>query len=124
MDVADLVAGYKHILRTIYSPAEYYQRVLDSLGRVSQDLPEPPSDNWFTNLINLGRTLFTLGIQDRERRDFWRFLGLTFLRHRPRLAEAIVLAGLGYHFRKVTEKLLRTKAVPEAPLDVAPKIAA
>ena len=124
MDIADIVAGYKHILRTIYSPAEYYQRVMDSLGRVSQDLPELPSDNWFTNLINMGRTLFTLGIQDRKRSDFWRFLGLTFLRHRQRLPEAVVFAGLGYHFRKITEKLLRPKAVPQAPLEVAPKIAA
>jgi hypothetical protein len=115
MGVADLVAGYKHILQTIYSPAEYYPRVLDSMGRVSQDMPEPPSGNWFRNLISLGRTLFTLGIQDRERRDFWKFLGLTFLRHRHRLLEAVIMAGLGYHFRRITEQLLGTKVV-QAPV--------
>jgi radical SAM superfamily enzyme YgiQ (UPF0313 family) len=124
MDVADLVAGYKHILRTIYSPAEYYQRVLDSLGRVSQDMPEPPGGHWLTNLIGLGRTLFTLGIQDRARREFWRFLRVILLRYRHRLPEAVVLASLGYHFRKITEKLLRTQSVPQAPLKLAPKIAA
>jgi len=94
------------------------------MGRVSQDMPEPPSDNWFRNLISLGRTLFTLGIQDRERRHFWKFLGLTFLRHRQRLLEAVILAGLGYHFRRITEKLLATKAVPQGALEVTQKIAA
>jgi radical SAM superfamily enzyme YgiQ (UPF0313 family) len=124
MDVGDLVAGYKHILQTIYSPAEYYRRTLDCLGRVTQDTPEPASDNWFTDLINLGRALFTLGVQDRERRHFWKFLGRAFLHHPQQLPQAIALAGLGYHFRKITEKLLRAKAAPQAPLKVDSKIAA
>jgi len=124
MDLASLVAGYKHILRTIYSPAEYYQRALDSLGRVRQDTPEAASGDWLTDLTNVGRTLFKLGIQDRARGDFWRFLGHTLLRHRQKLPQAIALAGLGYHFRKITESLLGTKASPRVPLEVAPKIAA
>src|SRR5947209_5990728 len=37
MDTARLVEGYKRILRTIYSPAEYYQRALDCLSRLVQD---------------------------------------------------------------------------------------
>jgi hypothetical protein len=94
------------------------------MGRVSQDMPEPPSDNWFSNLISLGRTLFTLGIQDREHRDFWKFLGLTFLRHRQRLLEAVTLAALGYHFRRITEKILSTQAVPQRALKVTQKVAA
>src|SRR5262249_55379881 len=124
MDVEDLVAGYKQILRTTYSPAESYQRAWDCLVRVKQDTPEPDGDNWFTNLINLGRPLFTLGTKDRARRHFWKFLGRTFLSHRDRLLDAIALAGMGYHFRIITEELLRTKAEPNLPLEVVTQIAA
>src|SRR5438270_3589339 len=41
MDAARLVEGYKTILRTIYSPAEYYQRALDSLSRLTNDNTTP-----------------------------------------------------------------------------------
>jgi hypothetical protein len=119
MDRASLVAGYKHVLRTIYRPAEYYQRVLDSLERVRQDTPEPAGDDWLTDLISVGRTLFRLGIQDWARGDFWRFLGQTLVRHRRQLPEAIGLAGLGYHFRKITERLSGTTAKPHVPLEGA-----
>jgi radical SAM superfamily enzyme YgiQ (UPF0313 family) len=124
MDAARLVQGYKHILKTIYSPREYYQRALNCLGRVTQDTPEPQGENWFKNLIHLGRTLVTLGIKDRYRRHFWQFLGSTLRRHPERLPEAIVLAALGYHFRQITEELLRTSADSSklsAPLEAAPK---
>jgi radical SAM superfamily enzyme YgiQ (UPF0313 family) len=112
MDAARLIAGYQDILRTIYSPAEFYQRALDSLGRVIQETPEPPAENWFKTLVTLGRTLFTLGVRDQERGPFWRFLGRTILRHPHKVPDAIVLAALGYHFRKITEELLATR--PEA----------
>ena len=40
MDAARLVEGYKSIMRTIYSPGEYYQRALDCLERVVSGAPE------------------------------------------------------------------------------------
>src|SRR5205085_2863548 len=36
MDASRLIEGYKRILRTIYSPSEYYRRALDCLARVVQ----------------------------------------------------------------------------------------
>jgi radical SAM superfamily enzyme YgiQ (UPF0313 family) len=114
MDAARLVEGYQHILRTIYSPAEFYQRALDSLGRVPQEAPEPTGDHWFKVLVNLGRTLCTLGIRDQERGPFWRFLGRTLLRHPHKLPDAVILACLGYHFRKITEELLAAPPAPRA----------
>src|SRR5438045_8767844 len=37
MDPALLIRGYQSIMRTIYSPREYYQRVLDSMMRKTHD---------------------------------------------------------------------------------------
>jgi radical SAM superfamily enzyme YgiQ (UPF0313 family) len=124
MDVADLVAGYQLILRTIYSPSEYYERALNCLNRVKQETSEPDGDGWLTTLISLGRTLYTLGIKDRARGHFWRFLGRTMFQHRQRLPEALALAALGYHFRLITEQRGRTQARPNLPLSTATKIAA
>jgi radical SAM superfamily enzyme YgiQ (UPF0313 family) len=110
MDTAQLVEGYKQILKTIYSPDEYYQRARACLSRVTQDTPEPQGDNWFLNLISLVRTLCTLGVFDRERGQFWKFLSRILVRQPRRLPEAVVLASLGYHYRKITEDLLRVPA--------------
>jgi hypothetical protein len=123
MDAAKLVEGYKQILKTIYSPDEYYQRARACLSRVTQDSPEPQGGNWFLNLISLGRTLCTLGVFDRERGQFWKFLSCILVRQPRRLPEAVVLASLGYHYRKITEDLLRAPADRNA-LPVAREAAA
>src|SRR5436189_5206300 len=41
MDPQLLIQGYQTIMRTIYSPHEYYQRALDSMRRTTQQLSEP-----------------------------------------------------------------------------------
>src|SRR5258708_14647912 len=41
MDPALLIQGYQTIMRTIYSPREYYQRALDSMKRTAQQFSEP-----------------------------------------------------------------------------------
>ncbi len=44
-----------------------------------------------------------LGVLDCERREFWRFLTQTLLKHRNKLAESLRLAAMGYHFRKLSD---------------------
>src|SRR5438552_14261859 len=41
MDPQLLIEGYQTIMRTIYSPREYYQRALDSMRRTAQESTEP-----------------------------------------------------------------------------------
>jgi radical SAM superfamily enzyme YgiQ (UPF0313 family) len=106
MDAAEVVAGYKHILQTIYKPAEFYQRASESLDRAKQESPEPQGKNLLLNLLSLGKMVFTLGIRDCERVHFWRFLSRTLFRQPKRVLDAIVLASLGYHYRRITEDLL------------------
>jgi hypothetical protein len=53
-----------------------------------------------------------LGLRDRDRGEFWRFLGHVLRRHRGRFPQAIVLAAMGYHFRKLTQEVLEQTAVP------------
>lgn len=103
MDPARLVEGYKSIMRTIYNSSEYYQRVLDSLKRTTQGLCEPTSFNLITGLAAFTRITVKLGVLDRERKEFWRFLSQTMVKHRDRFADSLRLAAMGYHFRKLSE---------------------
>src|SRR5262249_1278047 len=73
-DPALLIRGYQTIMRTIYGPREYYQRVLDSLRRTTQPhLSKPHVYGPIAGLTALMRILVKLGIIDRERKEFWRF---------------------------------------------------
>jgi radical SAM superfamily enzyme YgiQ (UPF0313 family) len=103
MDAARLIAGYQAIVRTIYSPREYYQRALNSLERVLVESIEPRHAGRFSDLLTLTRVVLSLGVRDHARGEFWRYLRCALIRHRAKFAEAVRLAALGYHFRKLTE---------------------
>jgi radical SAM superfamily enzyme YgiQ (UPF0313 family) len=103
MDPAFLVQGYQTIMRTIYSPREYYERVLDSLRRTAEQLSETNHYSLVRGFMSLTRILFKLGIIDRERKEFWRFFTHALFKHRKRIADSLRLAAVGYHFRKLSE---------------------
>jgi radical SAM superfamily enzyme YgiQ (UPF0313 family) len=102
MDAGRLVEGYKSVLKSIYSAGEYYQRALDSLERVASGVPNPSSTTVVQDLVALVRVLSTLGVLDRQRVEFWRYLRRVLTDHREKLPHAMVLAAMGYHFRKLT----------------------
>jgi len=103
MDATRLVEGYKQVLQTIYSSREYYDRALKCLARVVQSGPEPRHSTFRGDLSALVRIFMRLGVLDSERREFWRFIRSTISHHREQFADAIRLAAMGYHFRKLTE---------------------
>ena len=104
MDAGRLVEGYKSILRTIYSPHEYYQRSLDCMERVVNVVTEPRRGDFTGDAAALGRVLLQLGVRDEARGEFWRYMYRAVVEHREKFAVAVMLAALGYHFRKVTEE--------------------
>ena len=108
MDSARLVEGYKSILRSIYDTREYYDRALECLKRVSQPGPKSQRRNSFIRDVSaLARITLKLGVRDRERLEFWRFMTQTLAHHRGAFADSMRLAAMGYHFRKLTEAYCR-----------------
>ncbi|MFY9555909.1 MAG: radical SAM protein [Blastocatellia bacterium] len=104
MDSSRLVEGYKSILRTIYDAREYYDRALECLKRVSQPGPKSQRRNSLIKDVSaLARITLKLGVRDRERLEFWRFMTQTLAHHRGAFADSMRLAAMGYHFRKLTE---------------------
>jgi radical SAM superfamily enzyme YgiQ (UPF0313 family) len=103
MDPARLIAGYQSIMRTIYSPKEYYQRALDSLKRTSVPSWDPKQFHLVRDVASFVRLTLKLGVLDRERREFWRFFATAIAKHRAQFADSMRLAAMGYHFRKLNE---------------------
>ncbi|MCU1266820.1 MAG: Fe-S oxidoreductase [Acidobacteria bacterium] len=105
MDAGVLIEGYKSIIRNIYSPREYYERSLNSLGRVIRD--DAPrigaSGTKREDIIAFLHIIFALGVRDKSRGEFWRFMGRVVSEHRDKVEDGLMLAALGYHFRKLSE---------------------
>ncbi len=105
MDAARLVEGYKSILRTIYRPAEYYQRTLDCLAHLNRDgAPKLWAKVSLNDIATLVRIALRLGVRDRARSEFWRYMKCVLADHRDKFPQGIALAAMGYHFRKLTEQ--------------------
>ena len=101
MDLDTLREGYKRIMRHIYSPKHYYQRVKTFLGEYKLPKIKAPPD--FEYILAFFRSIFHLGIVDKARVHYWKLL-LWTLFHRPGLLPlAIALAIYGFHFRKICE---------------------
>ncbi len=103
MDARRLVDGYKMIMRTLYSPGEYYERVLSSLTRVRRYRPAPRRLSPAGELAALTRVVVRLGMRGQGRREFWRFMKRVLVSHRQDLPNAVMLAAMGHHFRRLTE---------------------
>ena len=104
MDAQVLVEGYKTILRNIYSPVEYYERALNSLKRLNTEGVPPSRSATVYDFASLVRIILKLGLLDSRRRDFWGFFRRARSERRELFVEAMSLAAMGYHFRKVTEQ--------------------
>lgn len=103
MPYETLIDGYKELVKTIYSPNYYYNRVSRFL---KSHIPVYNKANRFSwsYLKAFVKSIFVLGIFGQERFYYW---GLFFktLFTRPRLLPlAITFAIYGYHFRKVFER--------------------
>jgi radical SAM superfamily enzyme YgiQ (UPF0313 family) len=103
MDPAVLIQGYQTIMRTIYSPREYYQRALESMERTDHQAVEPQQYNVISGFTALVRVLVKLGLFDDKRMEFWRFISQSLINDKTRIAESFRLAAMGYHFRKLNQ---------------------
>ena len=106
MDYDLLISGYKKVLRTLYSPKHYYERVRTFLREYI-----PPKKKLFhfrcNYIVAFIRSTIVLGIIGKERFHYWRLLLWTVLTRPRLLPQAVTLSIYGFHFRKVFEKQLR-----------------
>ncbi len=101
MDLDTFREGYKSILRHIYSPENYYQRI-KTLFR-EYKAPKIKTKLKLLHIQALFRSIYHLGILGRERTQFWNLLLWTCFHRRELFPMAVTFAIYGYHFRKVSE---------------------
>jgi radical SAM superfamily enzyme YgiQ (UPF0313 family) len=103
MNHETLISGYKHILKTIYAPKQYYARVKRFLINY-QPGQRSTFHFQFNKLSALYKSIIVLGFIGKERFHYWK-LFFWSLFTRPRLfPQAITLAIYGFHFRKFIEQ--------------------
>jgi radical SAM superfamily enzyme YgiQ (UPF0313 family) len=103
MKMEALREGYRSILKHIYAPGPYYQRIRTLLREYKR--PQfSVSLNW-RYLLAFAHSSLRLGVIGRERFQYWRLLIWTFF-HRPTLLPtAVTLSIYGHHFRKCCKAL-------------------
>ena len=106
MGYETLISGYKHILSTIYSPKQYYERV-KVLLKEYRPRRQRQIRLEFYHITALFKSIWLLGIKEKGRRYFWRLLVSTLMKRPRSLHLSITLAVYGFHFRKIVEKYTR-----------------
>ncbi|MCZ2845988.1 MAG: DUF4070 domain-containing protein, partial [Candidatus Bathyarchaeota archaeon] len=107
MDRETLIRGYKRILRTIYSPKYYYERVRTFL----KEYPLPKRIGevrvYKYHLDAFFRSIWELGIKGKERFYYWKLFFWCLLKRPYSFPLAITLSIHGLHFRKVFNQFLK-----------------
>lgn len=102
MNTETLLAGYRNLVRHIYSPRQYYARVKQFM-REYKPLQHKRFHLKPVHIKATVKSVVLLGIIGRERLYYWRLL-VWSLFHRPSLIPmAIMFSIYGFHFRKVFE---------------------
>jgi radical SAM superfamily enzyme YgiQ (UPF0313 family) len=102
MDPEALLAGYRKVIASIYSPTEYFERAQAMLSRLGAT--EKPRLA-LSDYLALCRSFIRQGIFARYRVVYWRFLGKAFLRTPGHLGLAVTLAIMGHHFFTLNRRL-------------------
>ncbi len=101
MNVEVLRRGYEAVVRSLYSPKNYYARVRTVLREYKPSKITVPID--FQHVLALLRSILRLGVVGKERLEYWKLFFWTLFR-RPRLFPlAITFTIYGYHFRQVID---------------------
>ena len=103
MGIDALLTGYRNILKSIYSPKQYYARVKLFLRdyRPTQARVFRFQSNYVKALL---KSMVVLGVVGKERFQYWK-LFFWSLFTRPRLFRlAITFSIYGFHFRKLFEQ--------------------
>ena len=100
-----LIIGYKKVLKTLYSPKYFYERVRTFLRNYNP--PKKTTNAFWLRLNYLGaffRSVVVLGVIGKERVQYWKLLFWTMFTRPHLIPQAITFAIYGYHFRKTFEK--------------------
>jgi len=106
MDPQRLVEGYRSILRRIYQPQAYYERVCRFLEEYR---PVHHRSRRASDYRAFFRSVLKQGVLGKARGSYWKFLFEAATRYRHTFDVAMTLAIMGYHFQTLTEAVCETE---------------
>lgn len=102
MDLKLLQNGYQYILKELYSPKQFYQRVRKFLSEY-----QPPiltvRIEWH-EITAFFRSMYWLGIRGHERKEYWRLFFWALFKQPKKFPLAITFSIYGFHFWRVFEQ--------------------
>ena len=104
MDREFLRSNYKALVKSLYEPKNYYDRVKNFLAEYKEPKEKPPLTK--DVILAVIRCFFWLGAIRKGRLHFWRVFIWVALHKRESLQNFLGLAILGYHFRKIHDDFL------------------
>ncbi len=103
LDREFLIDGYRKLMQELYEPRCYYQRIRTFL---EHNRPSGPRLRiaW-SDVQAFVKSWWLLGVWYRGRRAYWQLCLSTLLRRPRRFPQAVALAIIGHHFRRVARSL-------------------
>jgi radical SAM superfamily enzyme YgiQ (UPF0313 family) len=98
-----LQSGYRELVKKLYEPRNYYQRIRTFLKSHRPTGPRLRLSR--ADIVAFLKSFWVLGVWHRGRVGYWRLFWGTLIRHPRQFPHAIELAILGYHFRRVANSL-------------------
>jgi radical SAM superfamily enzyme YgiQ (UPF0313 family) len=116
MNPQKLLEGYRSILRRIYNPEAYYERVRRFLNQYH---PRHYAPRNLSDYLALMRSILKQGVLGEARASYWKFFVEAATRYRHVFDTAMTLAVMGFHFQTLTKKICGTEIEPlTSPLQV------
>jgi radical SAM superfamily enzyme YgiQ (UPF0313 family) len=101
MNYETLVNGYRHILKTAYTPEKYYERIRTLLKEYRPETKGRITRVKWSLVRGFYNCLWHIGVREEGRRHFWRLLVDTLFTRPGSLPLFFTLSIYGYHFRRV-----------------------
>ena len=96
-----LINGYRHVLTNIYSSKQYYDRVKIFLKEYKPRRKKGVSHLHLRDVRALIRSMWVLGVLERDRWHYWRFFFSTLLKNPRSFPISMSFAVNGFHFRAI-----------------------
>ncbi|MFC1843984.1 B12-binding domain-containing radical SAM protein [Thermodesulfobacteriota bacterium] len=109
MGAENLMAGYRKILKTIYSPKCYYQRINTFIASYT---PTVRTKIKREDLVAFWKSAWRIGVISRARFRYWKLLVETLIKKRMALPIAVELAIYGLHYDMIARRICRNKSLP------------
>jgi radical SAM superfamily enzyme YgiQ (UPF0313 family) len=107
MSARRLLDGYRSILKRIYAPDAYYERVRRFLALYQ---PTSRTRRQFSEYLAFCRSVVKQGMLGDARASYWKLLIDAATRYRAAFGTAVTLAIMGHHFYAITEEVCQADA--------------